>query len=428
MIKDNPIIKSIFIIFMFVYLMCSIYMLIAGVSLKHLVNNFIDSWIMVIGLTGCGFFVSLSIVAGTKRYKLQQILRQNGNGRYGTTQGLLPDGKPLIFDSISLKRDLPVELQQWIISSEANHPTQTVIFIKLCGILKHHINLPATANDRMSLYAHSIKVTNKLLEYSKLSADECNELLIRNKFLGPNNLKYVYFDEIKNNNLLPIIGIAHDVGKIDAAEVIAGELTYLGYHPKRARLIVSRIHAFWQLQEDLRDAIMFALGYYLEFDNRPKHYKEGGLVSTSVIGELLIHLLVCAHNEVTSFEQIVHTPVNVNNLQEVKRKIDDEIVTDDEVLLVPLVETVKLDPNNINKKITKKRNKSPENSDHRLAKASAAESRVTSQLVDNTQTKDVPIKISAMLKLQPAIDSIGQTLVTKQDSDMLLTEAFQNDK
>lgn len=420
MIKDNPIIKSVFIILLFVYLVCAIYMLIAGVNIKYLIGNFVEAWILVIGITGFGFFLSLSIISGTKRYRLQQILSKNGNGRYGTTQGLLPNGKPLTIDTISLKRDLPVELQQWVINSERAFPTQVEIFIKLCGILKHHVNLPVSSDSDVSIYAHSIKVTSKLLEYSILSAEDCNQLLIKNKFLSPKNFKYLYLNDIQANNLLVILGIAHDVGKIDAFEVIDSKLTYLDCHPKKARLIVSRIDAFWKLPENLRDAVTFALGYYLEFNNRPKHYKDGGLVSTSIIGDLLIYLLVCAHNEVASFEQIELPHVVINNDIQ-KSKVEIEEIIEDEVLITPLIPTNKLDTN----KSTKKRNKSPINSDPNILKSNATVSNV--KQLDKSITEDRFVKISTIIK-PVVIENVELNSAKDQNKEMLLTEAFRNDK
>lgn len=332
MIKNNPIIRSTLIIFIFIYACCGIYMLLMGVTIKDLVSGLINTSILMVAYIGLGFSITLVIIAGGKNYLLSRKLRANGNGRYGTTSGILPSGVEVKRVAISLTNDLPVELQSWIKSIELTHSTAAELFIQLAGVLKNNLELLAVTNENVSLYAHSIAVANKLLEFSYKGSDYCNQIMIERGYVTPGNYKVKYVEQLIEQQALPLIGIMHDLGKILALDKGNSDTLYLPNYAEKTKLIVNQMSSFWQLSEDLIDALLFASANYLNLSQCPKIIYDHKLSAKYIKGELLIQLLMCAHHDVATYEELTYEPIVIAKAIPITENVDsrNELVTKDE--------------------------------------------------------------------------------------------------
>lgn len=328
MIKNNPIIKSIIVIYAFAYSCLAIYMIMNGVRPFELVVNLYKSIIWVMCLLGLGFCITIVIISASKSFKLNKILHKNTNGRYSTTQGRLPKGVTINKDSISLKNDLPEDVRKWIIEHEATHTNVVELFLNLAGVLKHYIGFVTDNESKISLYAHSMKITQQLLTYSNSGVNGCNTILVNKQILKPTNMRQAYIQFIIDAQLLPLIGIAHDIGKIISLAKNSKTSLYLPIHNKRARIILTNFEAFWRLDSEQRDALLFAIGNYVSLDKCPKMILEKRLVSTSLHGELLVQLLISAHQDATSYEQIDYKPIPTR-AESVQEDKDNSLELDD---------------------------------------------------------------------------------------------------
>lgn len=342
MIKNNPIIRSTLIIFIFIYACCGIYMLFMGVTIKDLVGGLINTSILMVAYIGLGFSITLVIIAGGKNHLLSRKLKANGNGRYGTTSGILPSGVEVKRVAISLTNDLPVELQNWIKSIESTHPAAAELFIQLAGVLKNNLELLAVANENVSLYAHSMAVTSKLLEFSHKGSDYCNQIMIERGYVTPGNYKVKYVEQLIEQQALPLIGIMHDLGKILALDKGNSDTLYLPNYAEKTKLIVNQMSAFWQLSEDLIDALLFASANYLNLSQCPKIIYDHKLSAKYIKGELLIQLLMCAHHDVAPYESLIYKPIVIAKTMPITENVEvnDELATKDEeqpkiALIVP---------------------------------------------------------------------------------------------
>lgn len=324
MIKNNPIIRSTLIIFMFIYACCGIYMLLMGVTIKDLVSGLINTSILMIAYIGLGFSITLVVIASGKNYLLTRKLRTNSNGRYGTTTGFLPSGLDIRKSSISLANDLPIDLQNWIKSIELSHFAVAELFIQLAGVLKNNIELLAVVNENVSLYAHSMAVASKLLEFNSKGSDYCNQIMIEHGYVTPGNYKVKYVEQLIEQQALPLIGIMHDLGKVLSLGEIDGETVYLPNYSERTKLIVNQMDAFWKLPEDLIDALLFASANFLNLSQCPKIIYDHKLAAKYIKGELLIQLLMCAHNDVASYEQLTYEPIQLRTSSIIKDDGADE--------------------------------------------------------------------------------------------------------
>lgn len=346
MIKNNPIIKATLVLFAFIYICLAIYMLTQGVSILKLLDSFLNSSFLIIGGTLLGFCITLVVISASKNYQLNLLLKANNNGRYGTTQGYLPKRHVLDFEKLSLKNDLPETLQTWVKTYEATNKPTIELFITIAGILKARLNLYVAGSSSITLYAHSIKVAEKLAELNISGAQACNEFLIAKGYLSPNNMKMKYIEELLASQALPLIGIMHDIGKVTAFIKQDGITTYLDNYPQKSKLIASALDCFWELPENIRDSLLFAAAYYNDLQNCPKTIVDKKLLPKYVMGELLIQLLIAVHNEVASYETIQYTPVQVksipsqinheqtNDESEVKLAIN-VTPSQDEILIIP---------------------------------------------------------------------------------------------
>lgn len=300
-------------------------MLIMGVTIKELLDGLINTFILMIAYIGLGFSITLVVLASGKNYLLTRKLRTNSNGRYGTTTGFLPSGIEIKKLSISLASDLPLDIQNWIKSIELSHFAAAELFIQLAGVLKNNIELSAVVNEKVSLYAHSMIVASKLLEFNSKGSGYCNQIMIEHGYVTPGNYKVKYVEQLIEQQSLPLIGIMHDLGKILSLDKIDGKAVYLPNYSEKTKLILNQMDAFWKLPEDLIDALLFASANYLNLSQCPKIIYDHKLSAKYIKGELLIQLLMCAHNDVASYEQLAYEPIQTRTSSIINDDSSDEI-------------------------------------------------------------------------------------------------------
>lgn len=431
MIKNNPIIKATLVLVAFIYTCLAIYMLINKIPIFALASSLLNSIFLIIGSTILGFGITLVAISGVKNYQLNLLLKANGNGRYGTTQGYLPQRQQLACEKISLTKDLPTAIQEWIKAHELSHKPAINLFITLAGILKANLNLSIERNKDISLYAHSIRICEKLVLLNNLGSAECNAYLIKNGYLSPNNMKSKYIDELVNAQALPLIAIMHDVGKISANIQKDGIVSYLENYPHKSKLIVSSISYFWELEENIRDSLLFATAYYNDLANCPKIILDKQLVAKYVRGELLIQLLIAAHNEVASYESIEYKPISSQVVTKVSLKVEDTEVTDDEPKLN--INTNVTSNDSISPPRPKKRN--PTKQTQVTNGKELPNTKITSVNQKSVEPKkqnksDSKVPLNAVFSTQNALTTVDTKKTQEADETIKLSDVFGggNDK
>lgn len=311
MAKKKQIIRSTIILVVFIYLCLIVYSVFAGYNFTTIFSSIKKSLIFIVAGFGLGFSIVLVSISGTKNYVLSRALRRNGNGRYGTTSGFLPQVILPQSTKLVINTDLPKELASWLEQLVDNKLPIKNIFINAAEILKAHLDLTVVPDSSISLYAHSIQVSSKLLEFKNSGATYCKNLISDKSTIALDNNEIESLLEI-----LPLLGILHDLGKIVSSEKHGNTFIYSSTHPAKARLISTQLQSFWELDDTQSRAILFALGNYLEPENAPK-IKTNHQVK-SVEGIFLIKVMAVAHTEVTPYEKLtIITAPSVNDVEKV---------------------------------------------------------------------------------------------------------------
>lgn len=336
MIKRNSIISSTLTLYLFSYL-C-----ILGWAFldKNQISSFLpaakNAGLLILGNLGLGFFLTVSIITYFRKFKTDRLYTKKSNGRYKTTQGLLPEGIQHKHETVWKSSDLPPNLANWIKINKEKHPAYVGLFCKVAGVLKYNLNLPASQNNSMSLYAHSIKVSEELCKLINLPSDEIIKSLYGvNTPTGVNT--YLEMIEIlKNEPLLPIMGVAHDIGKLESIEYDGNQIKYADLFCKQSKNIVSRMKVGWDIPGDYQYALLFALNYFDGSSLLPKQLVGDRLQSKSVLGEFLIDLLIFAHNFVDSSEhyQSRLTTIKIDNQLAVEESSNQITIEDTHVVAI----------------------------------------------------------------------------------------------
>jgi hypothetical protein len=258
------------------------------------------SLLFIVAGFGLGFSIVLVSISGTKNYMLSRALKKNGNGRYGTTSGFLPQVMLPKSTKLAINTDLPNELISWLEQLVDDKLPIRNIFISAAEILKAHLNLTVAPDNNVSLYAHSIQVSSKLLEFKNNGITYCKNLIPDKSTTVLENKEIQSLLEI-----LPLFGILHDLGKIISSEKHGSTMIYSSTHPAKARLITTQLQSFWELNDVQSRAILFALGNYLEPESAPK-IKTNHQIK-SIEGMFLIRIMTVAHAEIAPYEKLTIT-------------------------------------------------------------------------------------------------------------------------
>ena len=321
MIKRNSIISSTLTLYLCGYL-CVLGWAFLG---KYQISSFLpaaeSAGLLILGNLGLGFFLTVSIITYFRKVKTDRLYTKKSNGRYKTTQGILPEGIQHKSETVWKSSDLPPNLSTWIEINKDKHPEYVGLFRKVAGVLKYNLNLPASQNNSVSLYAHSIKVSEELCKLINLPSNEIIKTLFGTCSPSSVNTYLEMIDTLKNVPLLPVLGVSHDIGKLESIEYDGDQIKYADLFCKQSKNIVSRMKIGWTIPDDYQYALLFALNYFDGSSLLPKQIVGDKLQSKSILGEFLIDLLILAHNTVDSSEYYQSRFTN--------RKIDTNVIIEE---------------------------------------------------------------------------------------------------
>lgn len=272
----NNLIKSAFVVFVTWWVLCTIYAFYKnGIST---VDEFEASAYIAVMVVIGAIFGSLLVYVAIKLKKDVQtsILKSdNYNGLICTVgevplviQAPLRRNVALPFEDMhSVAKDVPSNyFTDWEKKYKVTHPAHVKLFSALVAILMHDESIPAT-------HVPGGHGNRSLLEHSLLAAYIMDELAKKYKYDGlsssKNNKKILELSDSdylfnREDPLLALIGLAHDIGKIetyirDKNNLIVG---IKAEHDLTGGRMLARVNEVWDLPEADRRAIIMAVAHY----------------------------------------------------------------------------------------------------------------------------------------------------------------------
>lgn len=209
----------------------------------------------------------LELLSGTTRRGLQITLGP-------IPKGLLPPDR--IPGSV-FTPDEGDPLAQWLEYIQEHRPDIHAVFNALTDIYAANLALPAApvpfGHGGRSLFDHTMVVVEMIIAKSQSFNFDGSYSKSGKKISGLNDPHYT-FD--RGDPLIPLIGYAHDIGKIEAYKLLPdGRVKeVLPDHDRPGRLLLARLDEVWGLPKDDRDALMNAVGYYHHPHALPRHVED----------------------------------------------------------------------------------------------------------------------------------------------------------
>lgn len=221
---------------------------------------------VVVSAAICGYIVAwvLAFISDLRR---NNRLKGEGSFRGLTvTIGTLPEPKKLKFDNVEVK--VPIK----------GFPEKHLRFLKDTLSLAYSKKVPAgVGHGDLTLFDHTLNVIEKAIEI---------------KVTSPNSLCAI---------------AAHDIGKINTFKEVDGEWVVEGKHDIEGANLIAKLDSWWELNEDDRHIIYFAVKY----SHKPEQIPE------------ILHL---RESIVKCVEELRHVDHNVTGeeKEEVVEKIEEE--------------------------------------------------------------------------------------------------------
>ena len=236
--------------------------------------SYIGVMVVLGGLLG-GFSVYYLIRVG-KEAKKNELRGDNYNGLICTVGQV-----PLVISSpqrrkreISISdlhgyaKDVPHDyFINWKNKFEHSHPQHVELFLALVQILSHDETIPAThvpgGHGNRTLFEHSLLAAyimdelGKKYEYSGLKSSKNNKKIIE---LSDDDYRFN-----SNDPLLAIVGLAHDIGKIEAYVRHKETKAIVGIkseHDLTGARMLARVDEMWALPEADRRVVTLAVAHY----------------------------------------------------------------------------------------------------------------------------------------------------------------------
>lgn len=296
MTKYKHIIKYNLIIYFVIYLAIAIWSFLdKQIHMDELINSLGGAMLLIIGIIPTGFASTLVLITLQKKYITDKLYKPRSNGRYSITQGDLPAVVQHKFTSAtSTKKSLTPNILTWLTSLDESQSKYADLFLTIAGILKQKRNALAELNESALLYTHSKKVTDEILKLQNLSDVE-----VQNHFKNDDNFKKHYLNirdviTALRSPLMVIIGLCHDVGKLDSP-LYPGQTSYLSDFGIRGRNLLAKLKETWLLPKDDYNDLFIVMANYSNYDNAPKLLKDGELVVKSVNATCLTVVLLHCH-------------------------------------------------------------------------------------------------------------------------------------
>lgn len=296
MTKYKHIIKYNLIIFFVIYLAIAIWSFLdKQIHMDELINSLYGAILLIIGIIPTGFAFTLVLITLQKKIMLDWLYKKRSNGRYSITQGGLPAiAQHKFIAAASIKKSLSPNVLAWLTSLNESQVSYTNLFLKVTGILKQKRNTLAELNEPALLYTHSKKVTDEIIKLQKMSDKEVIKRFNNDDNFNKYHLKIEDIIVALRSPLMVIIGICHDVGKLDSP-IYPGQTSYLLDFGIRGRNLLAKLDETWSLPKDDYNDLFIVMANYSNYDNAPKLLKDGKLIFKSINATCLTVILLHCH-------------------------------------------------------------------------------------------------------------------------------------
>lgn len=213
MINKKPLIRTTLSIFITIYAITVILAIFDSKPLSSFVYGIIETFGLIIGSGGIGFFVILALITFNRKKITDQLYDTKTNGRFSIDKGELFVGKYYRSEDINPETDFPGFILDWL-KTKVNEDIYKKVFLILAGILKAYRDI--NIKDESSIYAFNCNLTKQMLDTGAGL----------------------------NQDLIMILGFVHNLGKIE----INDNLDYQKIAIK-SRTILASIDDSWKLPE-----------------------------------------------------------------------------------------------------------------------------------------------------------------------------------
>lgn len=278
---NNQIFRASAIVFSFWWMVLTLISLDWSLELTIEKYTFVHEQIL---LLGGGLVCGVAIAyAGIMFVRYQISLGLKERSQNGITSLLGP--VPMVLETpprvSSEKARAPITMPrtaEWVEKAKVEHPAHYALFMAIWDVLSEHKHYPAShrkgGHGGLLLWQHSLNVVEKALELAPNWSFEGVFIKKNGKaktlILPKRNPEYT-FDA--TDPLLPIIALAHDIGKIETYKVLPDgtvETKETGpesddfrvFHDYIGARMLARIDEYWGLNARDRRTLNLAVGHY----------------------------------------------------------------------------------------------------------------------------------------------------------------------
>lgn len=281
--QNNPVLSSALIVFSFWWLFFTMRDFVW--SPFEVIRNWayigwsMRLWVIgvAVGAAGGAWFIWF------KRVGAEDRLRESSTGRMKSTLGKIPTPLPEPSRASNVKKRLPLNQPQvaaWIEKATEEHPEHLALFNAVWDIYSDHRDWPAShrvgghANRR--LWEHCLAVTVMALDMAKTWKYEGVHVKTRGRkpklIIAPSRPDFEFNGD---DPLIPILALAHDIGKLEAyGRQADGTFTSreqgstrdhddVGVmHDALGARILARLPEFWKLPPSDRRILNLVIAHY----------------------------------------------------------------------------------------------------------------------------------------------------------------------
>ena len=276
---NNPLLRACGVVFVTWWIVLSF---LALRDTSHLTTDFLSVALYKATIVGISVLVGLAYpVAYLFRRRRLRLELLAGTTRRGLqiTLGPIPKGllPPDRIPGSTFTPDEDHALRTWIEFIREHRPDIYAVFSALTDIYAANLALPASpvpfGHGGRTLFEHTMVVVDMIISKSQIYSFEGSYSKSGKKISGLNDPHYT-FD--RSDPLIPLIGYAHDIGKIEAYRLLSdGRVKeVLPDHDRPGRLLLARLDEVWELPKEDREALMNAVGYYHHPHALPRHVED----------------------------------------------------------------------------------------------------------------------------------------------------------
>lgn len=222
-------------------------------------------------LVGFGAVFLLSHIG--RRATISNIKGTQNRG-LSISMGTLPVGigPPDRINGTSLEED-ETRLSRWYQVAKLKHPAHAKLFEACLQIYARHHDLPAApvrgGHGGIPLFNHALHVAEVTLELAETWAYD-GERAVKGELRIPLTDPEYVFD--RNDPLIPVLAMAHDIGKIECYSDVDGNLKeFRQDHDMVSGLMLARTPETWRLEPEDRTDLLLAVSHYHHPSYLPTH-------------------------------------------------------------------------------------------------------------------------------------------------------------